>query len=228
PSTSYADAIVPAPEEGAVLVANPGDKMIYFYTEGMAAPMGSFQNYRREPKAVLILDNSLRETPPGVYTTTVRLTGAGRYDVAFLLDSPRLFNCFDLTVAENPDSPRQKAVALKIEPLFKGTSVRVGASYKLRFKASDSDSNQPHADLKDMGVLVFLAPGIWQQREWAKPLGDGVYEMSFSPPQVGVYYVYFQCPSLGVQLNHIPPLTLNAVKGDAVSRAKATEPKRHP
>ncbi|MGH8487909.1 MAG: YncE family protein [Gammaproteobacteria bacterium] len=225
PSTSYADAIVPAPEEGAVLVANPADKMIYFYTEGMAAPMGSFQNYRREPKAVLVLDNSLREGPPGVYTATVRLTGAGRYDVAFLLDSPRLFNCFDLTVAEDPDSRRQKAVVLKIEPLLQGTSVRVGASYALRFKASDSNSNQPQADLKDMGVLVFLAPGIWQHRAWAKPLGDGVYEMSFLPPQAGVYYVYFQCPSLGVQLNHIPPLTLNATTGDDVqSRAKATEP----
>lgn len=223
PST-LANAIVPAPEEGAVLVANPADKMIYFYTEGMAAPMGSFQNYRREPKAVLVLDNSLRETPPGVYTTTVRLTGPGRYDVAFLLDSPRLFNCFDLTVAENPGSPKQKAVALKIEPLLKDTSLRVGASYNLRFKASDSNSNQPQADLKDMGVLVFLAPGIWQQREWAKPLGDGVYEMSFSPPQAGVYYVYFQCPSLEVQFNHIPHLTLNATKGGGVSRAKATEP----
>ncbi|MGH8508259.1 MAG: cytochrome D1 domain-containing protein [Gammaproteobacteria bacterium] len=224
PSTSLADAIVPAPEEGAVLVANPADKMIYFYTEGMAAPMGSFQNYRREPKAILVLDNSLRESPPGVYTTTVRLTGPGRYDVAFLLDSPRLFNCFDITVAENPDLPEHKAVAIKIEPLLKDASVRVGASYKLRFRASDSNSNQPKADLKDMGVLVFLAPGIWQHREWAKPLSDGVYEMSFLPPQAGVYYVYFQCPSLGVHFNQIPHLTLNATKGDDVSRAKATEP----
>ncbi|MGH8468520.1 MAG: cytochrome D1 [Gammaproteobacteria bacterium] len=224
PSTSLADAIVPAPEEGAVLIANPADKMIYFYTEGMAAPMGGFQNYRRHPKAVLVLDNSLRESPPGVYTTTVRLTGPGRYDVAFLLDSPRLLNCFDVTVAENPDSPKQKAVAIKIEPLLKGTSVRVGTSYKLRFKASDSNSNQPQADLKDMGVLVFLAPGIWQQRQWAKPLGDGVYEMSFLPPQAGVYYVYFECPSLGVQFNQIPHLTLNATKGGGVSRAKAAGP----
>src|SRR6185503_16823428 len=44
---SLGEAIVPAPEEGAVLVANPADKMIYFYTEGMAAPMGSFQNKNR-------------------------------------------------------------------------------------------------------------------------------------------------------------------------------------
>ena len=85
-----------------MLVANPADKMIYFYTEGMAAPMGSFQNYRRDPKALLLLDNSLAETSRGIYTSTIRLPEAGHYDVAFLLDSPRMVNCFSLTVAEDP------------------------------------------------------------------------------------------------------------------------------
>ena len=47
-----------------MLVANPADKMIYFYAEGMAAPMGSFQNYRRDPKALLVLENGLRESEP--------------------------------------------------------------------------------------------------------------------------------------------------------------------
>lgn len=211
-ANSLADAVVPAPEDGSVLVANPADKMIYFYSEGMAAPMGSFQNYRRDPKALLVLDNSLRETARGVYTTNVRLIGPGHYDVAFLLDSPRVVNCFELTVAENPALPKHAGVALKIEPLMTQATARVGESYKLRFKATDSASNQPKADLEDMGVLVFLAPGIWHQREWAKSAGDGVYEMSFVPPQAGVYYVYFQCPSLGVQLHQISPLTLQAIE----------------
>jgi hypothetical protein len=38
-----------------------------------------------------------------------------------------------------------------------------------------------------------------------------VYEMSFVPPQAGVYYVYFQSPSLGIQFNQLPPLTLQAM-----------------
>ncbi|HYV82627.1 MAG TPA: YncE family protein, partial [Pyrinomonadaceae bacterium] len=87
PVRSPADAIVPAPEDGSVLVANPADQMIYYYTEGMAAPMGSFQNYRRDPKALLVLDNSLVETAEGVYSSVIRLNGSGDYDVAFLLDS---------------------------------------------------------------------------------------------------------------------------------------------
>ncbi|MDT7688857.1 MAG: hypothetical protein QOE46_1616 [Acidobacteriota bacterium] len=210
PATSLADAIVPAPEEGAVLVANPADKMIYFYTEGMAAPMGSFQNYRRDPKALLVLDNGLRERAGGVYATTVRLAGPGHYDVAFLLDAPRVVTCFDMTVAENPALPQRPAVSIKVEPLQADAPPRVGEKYTLRFRVLDTTSNQPLAKLEDMGVLVFLAPGIWQQREWARPLGGGVYEMNFEPPQAGVYNVFFQCPSRGVRFNQLPHLTLQA------------------
>ena len=210
PGRSLADVIVPAPEEGAVLVANPADKMIYYYSEGMAAPMGSFHNYRRDPKALLVLDKGLAETASGVYTTTVRLGDPGHYDVAFLLDSPRLVNCFEITVVDNPAVPRRAAVAVKIQPVTQSSATRVGENYTLRFKVTDSSSGQAKVDLKDMGVLVFLAPGIWQQREWARAMGDGVYEVSFVVPKEGVYYVYFQCPSLGVRFNQITPLILQA------------------
>lgn len=212
PARSIADAIVPAPENGAVLVANPADKMIYFYTEGMAAPMGSFQNYRRDPKALLVLDHSLRESKGGEYTTTVKLPPAGRYDVAFLLDSPRLVNCFEITVAANPDLPKARVAALAVEPILKDEIALAGENHSFRFKVTDASTHQPRADLADLGVLVFLAPGVWQQREWARNVGDGVYEMTFVPPQAGVYYVYFQCPSLGLQFSQIMPVTLRAIK----------------
>ena len=35
--------MVPAPEGNSVLLANPADRVIYYYSEGMAAPMGSFK-----------------------------------------------------------------------------------------------------------------------------------------------------------------------------------------
>jgi len=212
-STSLAAAIVPAPEEGAVLVANPADKMIYYYTEGMAAPMGSFQNYKRDPRALLVLDNSLRETQRGVYTSTVRFPNvAGPYDVVFLLDSPRLINCFEILVAENPNLPKKTETAVKIEPLLKQAVVKAGERVDLRFKILDAKTGAPKLDVRDMTVLVFLAPGIWQQREVAKHGTDGVYEMSFVPPQPGVYYVFFQSPSLELQFNQSSPLTLQVVK----------------
>ena len=218
-STSHASVIVQAPESGAVLVANPADKMIYFYSEGMAAPMGNFQNYKRDPRAVLVLDNSLTETSPGVYATTIRFSGHGEYDVPFLLDSPRIVNCFSVAVAENPALPKKKEVPIRVEPLLKDTPLRVGESYQLRFRVTDSATSQPK-EVRDMGVLVFLAPGIWQQREWAKPVGGGVYETSFVPPNEGIYYIYFQSPSLGVRFNQIPFITLQAFKAGAPAEEK--------
>jgi YVTN family beta-propeller protein len=59
-----AAGVVQAPGAAAVLVANPEDKAVYYYKEGMAAPMGHFQTYGKEPRAALVVDRSLRETRP--------------------------------------------------------------------------------------------------------------------------------------------------------------------
>lgn len=210
PSKSSADAVVPAPEDGAVLVANPADQMIYYYMEGMAAPMGTFQNYRRDPRALLVLDRSLREKSPGIYEATVKLNGHGKYDVAFLLDAPRVANCFTVTINENPELSRQREIPISIQTLPSEPIAYVGESYALRFKVIDVKTNRTRSDLKDVGVLTFLAPGIWQQRQWASVSSDGVYEIRFVPPQAGIYYVFFECPSLTVQFNQLPRLTVQA------------------
>lgn len=213
PSVSSAASVIPAPEPGAVLAANPADKTIYYYNEGMAAPMGSFTNYRRDPRAVLVLDKSLRETAPGVYATTIRFKARGEYDVAFLLDTPRVVNCFSAAVRENPDLPKPKGVPIKVETVEGGGTTRVGESHRFRFKVTDTASDRP-AEVKDIGALVFLTPGIWQTRATAKQVGAGLYEISFVPPRAGVYYVFFQAPSLGVEFNHLPFLTIRAANAD--------------
>lgn len=211
-STSIAAAIVAAPEEGSVLVANPADKMIYYYSEGMAAPMGSFQNYKRDPRALLVLDNSLRETQRGIYESSVRLTAPGVYDVVFLLDAPRVINCFEMSVVDNPALPRKIETSIKIEPLNSQAATKAGDKFTLRFKVLDAKTGAAKTNLKDITVLAFLAPGIWQTRDVAKPAADGAYEMSFVPPEPGVYYIFFQIPALEFQFNQSTPLTLQVVK----------------
>ena len=218
--TSLADMLIPAPAQGAMLVANAADKMIYYYTEGMAAPMGSFQNYRREPRALLVLDNSLRETAPGIYTTTVRLPASGHYDAPFLLDSPRLVNCFDFGIQENPALQKEKPVSIKIEPLNVPKAIKVGEVYNFRFKAVDVSSGRPRANVDDWNVLVFLAPGNWQQRMRARSLGEGVYEISFIPPSSGVYYVFFESHSLEIRFTQLPSLNLEATDSSTVKETK--------
>lgn len=222
-SISVADPIVPTPEGESVLVANPADKMIYYYTEGMAAPMGSFQNYRRDPRAVMVWDQSLRETSPGVYATNIKLIGAGDYDVAFLLDTPRVSHCFDLNVKVNLALTREPEVPIYVEPLITNSRIKVGETIKLQFLVVDSKTRLPKDGLKDFGVLVFLAPGQSQTRLWAQSVGEGKYEVSFKPDKPGPYYVFVQCPSLKVRYNQSTHFILQAFEDRAAVPVKASK-----
>jgi hypothetical protein len=174
--------------------------------------MGNFQNYGRAPRAVLVMDRSLREVAPGTYATTVLLPHSGAFDVAFLLDSPKVVHCFELSVQPNPALKKRQKLAMKVEPVPQDTGLRVGETYSLRFKVKDPETGQPIAALKDVMVLTFLAPGVWQKRQWAKPLGDGLYQVEFVVPQPGAYYIFWECPSLGISYNQIPPLIMTAAK----------------
>ena len=199
---SLAANIVKAPEENAILLANPGDKSIYYYMEGMAAPMGTFSNYGRKPRAVLVVDRSLRERSPGVYSTVARLRGAGMYDVAFLLTSPRVTNCFPAPVAADPDRRARDAGPAKVEFLSKSPLVETGAATTLEFKLTDPRTGKLLTGIADLQVLAFLAPGIWQTRLAAKQIGEGVYSANFVPPRDGVYYIHVSSRSLGLGLKN--------------------------
>jgi len=174
----------------------------------MAAPMGNFSNYGREPRAVLVVDRSLRERAAGVYETNVRLERAGPHRVAFLLDSPRVIECFDLSI--QPNGQADEAHPVRIEPLVASRVVPAGATVQLRFRLTDTITHQPRSGLRDVRVLAFLAPGIWQQRIAAEPAGDGLYEAEFAPPRAGVYYVYLASATLGIPFDNPQYLVLQA------------------
>ncbi len=219
-----ADSIVLAPEGNAVILANPADKVLYYYTEGMAAPMGNFQNYRREPVAVLIVDRSLRETTPGVYSTTVKLPASGNYDVAFLTDSPRIAYCFEAAADPNPRLKEESSVALRIEPQIKKLNLSVGQNFPLRFKLIETSTNKVKDDLTDVRVLTFLASGTWQRRDIARSVGDGIYEINLNVPETGVYMVFFESSSMGVRYKDLPHLTLEAIDQKSVPEAVTHKP----
>ena len=207
---STANAFVPAPEPGAMILANAADQMIYYYSEGMAAPMGDFQNYQRVPRAVMVVDRSLREETLGVYSTTARLPKAGVYNVSMLLDSPRVVHCFEAVASANPAIHDDSKPALRIEYLNKDMSFGTGNDYKVRFRLIDGETNRPVNALKDVGVLVFLSPGIWQQRQIAQPSADGIYEITLNVPETGVYLLFVESPSKRVKYRQLPYLTLHA------------------
>jgi YVTN family beta-propeller protein len=221
---SLADSLVPAPGGDSMLVANAPDGVIYYYTEGMAAPMGNFQNYSREPKSVRVVDHGLREVSPGVYKTNVKLPGGGKFDVSFLIDSPRITHCFAVSAKANPVSEKVARNAVKVEYLVKDHGIRVGEPLKLRFKITDEATGQPKNDLRDVRVLTFLSPGIWQKRDFAQAVGDGVYELSVTVPQDGYYMIFVESRSLGISFRDLPYLTLQAMSATMADDASAKKP----
>lgn len=204
-----ADMIQPTPEGNSVMIANLPDQMIYYYVEGMMVPMGTFQNYKRRPHALLLIDRSLAETEPGVYSLPIRLRRAGTFDVSLIVDQPRIVNCFEVTVADSPLAKKVEAAASTlVEPLFKGMRFRSNEPVALRFKITDSITKQALAGLKDVQVLAFEPPGVWQQRQWASEVGDGVYELKQVFPHEGMFRVMVQIESRGLKFASLPATTV--------------------
>jgi YVTN family beta-propeller protein len=195
---ALADTIVQTPGATAVLVAHPADKMIYFYKEGMAAPMGSFRNYGREPRAVLVIDRSLRETQPGEYATTVRLREAGQYDLAFFVQSPLVTYCFPVQVAANADTPRRRV--LRVHAGAAPGAVVAGQEARWSFTVMDESSGEPVRDLSDVRVLVMRTPGTWHTRLDAAADGEG-YRVTLRPPTAGTYVVAVASASAGLAMH---------------------------
>ena len=100
----------------------------------------------------------------------------------------------------------------QIEFLSKARKIRVGEITRLQFKVTDPGMGHPMNGL-DIRTLTFLFPGIWQKRDWAEFIGDGIYEITFSLPRSGTYYVFFECPSMGIRYNQLPHLVLAGNEG---------------
>ena len=209
PRATPADGIVQAAGQAAVLVANAEDGVIYFYKEGMAAPMGHFQNYGKTPRAVLVVDRSLREVRPGVYETLAQMGPAGKYELDLLLDSPRVVHCFPLTVAADPALAAARRPKLDVKVEIDGKAARAGDEVSVRLRITDPAGQGPRRGLRDVQVLTFLSPGTWQQRQWAEEVGEGLYEIRFRPPEAGLYFVFVGVDSAGLPLAQSPHASLN-------------------
>ena len=200
---SAADSIAQAATEAAVFVVNPSDSNTYFYMEGMNAPMGSFGGYGHAARAVMVVDRSLKEVEPGVYTGKVRIPVAGSYDVAFLLDNPRILHCFSANALENPLLHRD-GHSLMAEYLDLPLRVPQGQSIPIRLRLLDVRTRAPRTGLRDVRVLLHASPGGPRGDVMATEVGDGVYEARIVPGQAGIHYLFLSIPSAKVRANDLP------------------------
>jgi YVTN family beta-propeller protein len=208
---SAAAGIVPSYEAGAVLVASPLEQTIHYYREGMAAPMGTFKNYGRQPRAVLVVDRSLREVSPGIYAADLKLPSSGTMDVAFLLNSPRIVHCFALEIQPDPElAGTGRNTKVRVEPqIAKDDKPEPGREFQVRFKLTNPDTGDLITGIEDL-VGVISSPGNWHNREMARAVAPGVYELAVIIPRSGAYFINLQSASLNLRVQDLPAYSFRA------------------
>ena len=212
-----ADSVVAAANEGTVFVVNPSDGSTYYYMEGMNAPSSNYRVFGSNPRAVTVVDRSLKEVEPGVYAGRVKIPVAGNYDVAFMLNNPKLLHCFSVQAKANPQI-RKTLDPLAVEFDERSRSVLAGTNLGLRFKLVDPATGLAKPGIKDASVMYFLAPGRGRTEVPVKDVGDGVYEADLQLPLPGAYYVYVGIPSMKLDYGKLPFFTLQAAPAALVQR----------
>lgn len=210
---SVAAGIAQAAQEAAMLVVSPGDDTVYYYMEGMNAPMGAFQNYGHRPRAVEIVNRALKETAPGVYTAVIRVPASGTFDVAYLNESPRFLHCFAFTAQPSP-LIKTETKPLAVTYLNDPGPVKAGGTMMLRFRLNDPATGGWRAGLSDVRVLFYRAPNFGRRIVPARHMEDGIYEAELPMDLAGAYYVFVGVPSSKVNYKDLNYLTVMAVNED--------------
>lgn len=206
---SIADTLAPAAQEAAMLVASPGDATVYYYMEGMNAPMGAFRNYGHQPRSVQIANRALKEVEPGLYSATVKLPVAGTFELAYLNEAPEFLHCFTLEAASNP-AIEKVGEPVAIDYLVERRGVQAGETADIRFRLRDPRSGQVYTHLDDVRVRSYRAPRFDLTELDATHEGDGIYSAQVEFRRAGGYYVFVAARSLGLDFDDLNFLTLMA------------------
>jgi hypothetical protein len=194
-----------------LLVANPADRYVYMYMPGMNAPMGGFSTTDRTPRAVTVVDRGLRKESPGLYTAPLSVPGPGTYDVAVVLDEPRVLTCFTITARNLRPAPAEIGPAA-VELVGARGRLPAGEPVPLTLRLTDAEGG-PVPDLSDVQVVATMASGQADARGLATPEPDGSYRVELTLPAEGLYELRVAVPSRAVGLGDLPPATVTAAAG---------------
>lgn len=210
-SSLTASAISVTPDQSALLISNPADDKIYYYIEGSQSPTGGYQGHTLIPRAVNVVDRSLKERSPGVYTGGIRIPKSGDFMVAFYLNDPQIVHCFQFTAKPNLEL-NGSLDAFQPELTFLTEEQPVaGEQFILRVSLKDMETGKPVEGLPDLFGLVRVLAGNWNQRVIGKDLGNGVYEFQITFPQAGSYNLFFTVPSLNIGFDILPQRTIQVL-----------------
>ncbi|MHC8380085.1 cytochrome D1 domain-containing protein [Pseudomonas sp. LB3P14] len=209
-----ASSLAVSRDDNAVFVVNPVDNTTYFYAEGMNAPMSGYPNRGQVARAAMVIDRSLREVEPGLYSARIKLPTAGRFDVAFLLNQPNIIHCFTALVEPDKNLNPHAGVP-KVEFMLDKSTAALGSPYVVRFRIVQGKQKVQRSGVKDVQVRYFRAPTSRAQDVAALEVGDGVYEAPVTLDQNGAWYLHVRAASLGASFDDKTFTSVRVLPGDA-------------
>ncbi|HEY0286709.1 MAG TPA: YncE family protein [Pseudomonas sp.] len=193
-SLNVASPMARAPEGNGMLVANPADGMLYRYVEGMMVPVGSFSNYRRQARGLMVLDSSLSERQPGRFEAATRIERTGRYDVVVRNLQPSITACFVLSLEGAPVTAPHEVAPV---PTLLSVSAENGQVALIQFKLGGADRIA-----NDVTLLAVQRQGTGQTRSQATYLGEGRYSATLRGLRPGRFELLVRAPALGTGFDH--------------------------
>ena len=206
------------PEGGGVIVAHPADRALYGYVEGMMAPVATHPNYGRSPRAVMVVDRSLRESEPGIYSAPARIEGSGLFDVAVLLETPRkVVTCLELRLPET--GTHEKKTQLALEPLFDPAARLIAKRLTtLRFRLRDPAPGGP------LKAIFARDPVGYTWRGTPSAAEDGTYSIVVTPPTPGRYRLVVSLAEGAASSATRATMTLGVDAADPTDAPTTTQP----
>lgn len=199
-STGLGTNLAIASERGAIVVPVPGQDQISLVPAFATAPAGSFQGHGLIPRSVAVVDRSLGEVTPGVFTGKFRVPDPGSYQLAVLIDEPRIVQCFDFEV-----SPSEVVIASNVPEVTIGEVTGEVADDPTTVSFTMVAEGAP-----EVVVMVTAVGGSWQDRLVAESLGGDEYRFTVTLPKQGAYQMFLQVPDLGLDFGDMPNFYLTA------------------
>lgn len=209
-----ASSLAVSRDDNAVFVVNPVDNTTYFYAEGMNAPMSGYPNRGQVARAAMVIDRSLREVEPGLYSARIKLPSAGRFDVAFLLNQPNIIHCFTALVEPDPAIAQHPGVP-QVEFMLDKSTATLGSPYVVRFRIVQGQQQTRRSGVKDVQVRYFRAPTSRVQEVAALDVGNGIYEAPVTLDQNGAWYLHVRAASLGANFDDKTFASVRVLPGTA-------------
>jgi hypothetical protein len=190
PDNASLHRAIVAPGGAGLLVANAADRLIYQYSEGMMAPIGSYSNYKRVPLAIGVLDLAPREVAPGRYQVPVRYEAGGVHHLMVSGAGPRFVGCDRVALPLTTGQAEREAAPVLQLRLVRDEAV-AGARRRIVVALSErapDGTSQAVTGAADLALLLFDKRSGWQRRALLRELDDGAGRYAAEvavPPGVG-------------------------------------------